>query len=162
MDRFKGIVIKKSDFQESDKIISIYTEELGKINFMLKGGKKILSKMSPHLELFNHVCVNYAEGKNFKIITGVEVLNSFPGIKKSFEKIETALRIADHFNKYIIGEATDPELFKFLIRNLTQLNNNVLVNNEAFITSFAKEFFKILGYDEESKDIPHLENKSIC
>lgn len=37
----KAIVIKTLDFKESDKIIWLFTEKLGKISVIAKGAKKV-------------------------------------------------------------------------------------------------------------------------
>lgn len=145
MDWAEGIIIKKTDSGESDRIVSVYTKELGRSEFLVKGGRKILAKIAPHLELFNYVKINYVQGKNLKIITGAEVLNSFPALRKDLDKILIIYNIINLFNKFITGQAADLNLFNLLFKSLSNLNNNVLVNPITFEKSFTEDFFKIYG-----------------
>lgn len=146
MDRLEGIVMKKSDYQESDRILSIYTKELGRVEFLVKGGRKTLAKIAPHLELFNHVKIDYVQGKNFKIITGAEILNSFLGLRTNFDKIEAGYKITRLFDQFIIGQESDIDLFNLLLKTLERLNKNALTDQKSFEKSFASNFSKIIGY----------------
>lgn len=146
MDRAEGIIIKKTDYQESDRLVSIYTKEFGRVEFLVRGGRKTLAKNAPHLELFNHVKVDYVQGKNFKILTGAEILNSFIELKNNFDKILVGYNITQLFNEFITGQETDTALFNLLLTNLFILNKNVLADWQNFEKSFTTNFFKIIGY----------------
>lgn len=145
MDRLEGIVIKKNDYNEYDRVVFIYTKELGLSDFLIRGSRKILAKVAPHIELFNYVRISYVQGRNFKIITGAEILNHFFGIRQNLDKLKAAYDIVNLFNKFIIGQETDSDLFNLLLKNLLSLNNNVLANSDGFEKSFSKNFFKLLG-----------------
>lgn len=146
MDRTEGIVIKKSDHQESNRLILIYTKEFGRVDFLVRGGRKTLAKIAPHLELFNHVRIDYVRGKNFKIITGVEILNSFMELRNDPDKILAGYKITQLFNTFIIGQETDAALFDLLFKNLFLLNQKTLTDWQSFEKLFDINFFKILGY----------------
>jgi len=68
----KGIILRKQDYRESDRLFVIYTDELGKIEAVAKGVRKIKSKMAGHLELFSIVNLMVAPGKNYYQIAGAE------------------------------------------------------------------------------------------
>ncbi len=64
----KGIILRKQDYRESDRLFVIYTDELGKISAVAKGARKIKSKMAGHLELFHVINLMVAPVKtNYKI-----------------------------------------------------------------------------------------------
>lgn len=83
--RTTGIVIGKRDFSEADKIMTVVTPEMGKIEIKAKGARKMLAKMNGHLELFNHVDLTLVQGKTWYIVTGAQTIDAFVHIKRDIE-----------------------------------------------------------------------------
>ena len=56
MRNFKteGIIIKRRDYGEADRILTVMTREYGKLKIKAKGVRKITSRRSAHIELLNH------------------------------------------------------------------------------------------------------------
>lgn len=52
--KIEGIIIKRRNCREADRIITLFTKEHGKIRCVAKGVRKISSKRAPHIELFRH------------------------------------------------------------------------------------------------------------
>ena len=50
--RVEGIILQRSDWGEADRLITIYTRELGKIRSIAKGVRKPRSRKAGHLEPF--------------------------------------------------------------------------------------------------------------
>ena len=64
----RGIIIKRSNYSEADRILTIYTEKLGKIRVNAKGIRKIKSKLAGSLEPFCLTDFVIAEGRNLDIV----------------------------------------------------------------------------------------------
>ena len=58
------IVLKKLPYQESSLIISSISAEYGKIDFVVKGARKITKKEQPIVDIFRELSVEYRESKN--------------------------------------------------------------------------------------------------
>ena len=58
------IVLKKTAYQESSLIISSISAEYGKIDFVVKGARKITKKEQPIVDIFRELSVEYRESKN--------------------------------------------------------------------------------------------------
>jgi len=52
--RTEAIVIKRVDFGEADKILTLYTPYMGKLRAVAKGVRRPTSKLGGHVELFTH------------------------------------------------------------------------------------------------------------
>jgi len=50
----EAIIIKKTKLGEADRILTLYTPGLGKIQAVAKGVRRPKSKLSGHLELLTH------------------------------------------------------------------------------------------------------------
>ena len=50
----EGIVLKSMEYQEADKIVTIFTKDYGKITAIAKGVRKTKSKFGSSLEILTH------------------------------------------------------------------------------------------------------------
>jgi hypothetical protein len=71
-----AIIIKKTKLGEADRILTLYTPDLGKIQAVAKGVRRPKSKLAGHLELLTHSLVSLARGRNLDTITGSQTINS--------------------------------------------------------------------------------------
>ena len=46
----QAIVLSRRAWREYDELVTLFTYDLGKVQGLAKGSKKIVSKQSPHLE----------------------------------------------------------------------------------------------------------------
>ena len=61
----KGIVIREQPFQEKDKILTLFTEEEGKVKAIAKGVRRNRSPLVAATQLFAYSEFVYYPGKNF-------------------------------------------------------------------------------------------------
>jgi len=64
----EAIIIKKTKLGEADRILTLYTPHLGKIQGFAKSLRRPKSKMAGHLELLTHSLVSLARGRNLDTI----------------------------------------------------------------------------------------------
>jgi len=60
----EGIVIKRKNFGEADRILTVFTKKYGKIKVLAKGVRRITSRRGPNVELFNQVELVLHQGRN--------------------------------------------------------------------------------------------------
>src|SRR3990167_9657707 len=90
-----GIVIKRTNYSETDKILTIYSKTNGKLIALAKGIRKINSKKAPHLELFNNIRVSIISSKFLDIITEARTIDFFRLIRVQLERTAYAYRIVE-------------------------------------------------------------------
>ncbi|MGL5540243.1 MAG: DNA repair protein RecO [Erysipelotrichaceae bacterium] len=82
-----GFVIKLHDYRDNDQIISVYTKELGLLNFITKSSKKVTSKNS--LASMQYACVkirfSYVENRTLFSLRQREVIQFFPKLYDDLE-----------------------------------------------------------------------------
>lgn len=71
-----GVIIKRRNSGEADKSLSIFTKDFGKLRILAKGIRKITSRRSGHLDLFNHVAVTIYRGKSSDLIQEASRISS--------------------------------------------------------------------------------------
>jgi len=77
----EAIIIKKIKLGEADRILTLYTPHLGKIQGVAKGVRRPRSKLAGHLELLTHSQVSLARGRNLDTISGSQTIDSFLPLK---------------------------------------------------------------------------------
>lgn len=73
----EGVILKRKNFGEADRIVTIYTRDNGKISALAKGVRRPRSKKAGHLELGNWCKIFVARGKNLDLLTEVETKRAF-------------------------------------------------------------------------------------
>ena len=109
--RTEAIVIKATNLRETDKIITFFSRDYGKIQGIARGLRKIRTKYSGKLELFTRVNVIFfqktdhlqngiTEHHPLLRITQVDVVEMFPQLTSDFHKLIGASYIAEFLNKH--------------------------------------------------------------
>lgn len=78
-----AIVLNMHDHGEHDMRVSFFTREFGKMQIIVRGGKKIATKQAHFLHHFGVVRIVFILGKHFAIARSVSVISLFPGITRS-------------------------------------------------------------------------------
>ena len=60
--RVEAIILRHSDYGEADRMLTLYTAQLGKTRALVKGARKITSRKAGHLEPFTHVKLAACKG----------------------------------------------------------------------------------------------------
>lgn len=141
--------MRKTDLGEHNKLITLYTRELGKIRVLAKSAKKNNSKQAGHLDLFNLVDFVVVPGKNYPIMTQTQSSENFLGIKSSFSKLMAGFFVLESFYRLIYEEEQDLALWNFLNEQLNKLNILEKSEVQPMLSDFKKELLKVLGYHRE-------------
>jgi len=139
----EGIILKRKNFGEADKILTIFSKHYGKIKVIAKGIRKITSKKAGILELFNHCKLVLAKGKDLDIITEAQVINSFSSWRKNLNKVGTAWYFCELVDKLIAEGQANKDLFELLKNYLENLSQK---DNPQFIRSFEEHLLNQLGF----------------
>ena len=155
MIKTEAIILKSTDSNEVDRLLTIYSEKLGKINISAKGVKKMESKLRYSIEAISHVQMILVEGKNFLILKDAFIIDQFLNIKNDLEKIKIAKELVDLIDEALIGEDRDEEIWKLILGTFKKINSGNITNRE--VSDFKKRLIGLLGYNpDEMKEIENL------
>jgi DNA repair protein RecO (recombination protein O) len=62
------VVLRKLDYGETDRIYTLLTREHGKVGAIAKGVRRSNSRLAAALELFSHIDVQLARGRNLDVV----------------------------------------------------------------------------------------------
>ncbi len=89
--RDDGFIIKRRNFGEADRILTIFSKQNGKITVLAKGVRKITSRRGALLEPFNHVKFHTVQSYTRRVLTEVELIRSFDEYKNNLEPYQKIL-----------------------------------------------------------------------
>jgi DNA repair protein RecO (recombination protein O) len=140
----EAIIIKKTKLGEADRILTLYTPHLGKIQAVAKGVRRPRSKMSGHLELLTHSLVSLARGRNLDTVTGSQTINSFLPIKSDLQLTSYALYAIELVNQFAAADVEDYPIFQLLLETMQRLSQGG--DNELILRYFELHLLNEVGY----------------
>ena len=117
----EAIIIKKVKLGEADRILTLYTPHLGKLQGVAKSVRKPKSKLAGHLELLTHSQVSLARGRNIDTITGSQTINSFVPLKTDLWLSSCALYVIELVEQFAPEHMENYPLFQLLRDTLLRL-----------------------------------------
>ena len=140
----EGIVIKRRNFQEADRIITVFSKKQGKISIKASGVRRIASRRSPHIELLNHSVFSLHQGKSLATLTEVESLNNFSNLKNDLKKIAAAFHICELIDGLCAENQENEAIFDLLMQTLSKISKDH--NLRETVYSFEIELLSLLGF----------------
>ncbi len=142
----KGIVIAIANSSDNDKILTVLTEDLGKISVFCKGAKKNKSALLSIAEYlaYSEMLLYKSSNENYSL-NSAESLELFYNLRMDIEKLNYATLMAK-----IIYDSTDEnqytsEILKLLLNSLYVLSNTDK-NMDLILSIFEIRLLALLGY----------------
>lgn len=131
----EGIILRRQNFSEADRILTVFTRTQGKIKILAKGVRRIKSRRGPNVELFNQVTLFLHRGRNFDILTEAQAQNTFPQIRKKLELVGLAYYVCELVDGLCAENQPHPKVFELLVKILNELENNLIRKFELSLLS---------------------------
>lgn len=151
LHKTQGIIIKRNSLSDTDRLLTIYTQDFGKILVRGKAIKKGQAKLKGHLELFLHSYLMIAQGKRLDIITNAETIDSFSHLHQDISSLAAAYYLSELIDKLIIGPEKDERIWQLILNSFQGLNQ--LNNRTELLKNFREKLLEYLGYGQGKKDI---------
>ena len=151
--KVKGIVLFQTNLNDNDKILTIFTDELGMIKAVAKGIRKY--KKTGSVEMFYFSDIVISKGKNLYTINSSSLIESFYTLRTDIKKLALASYIAELNLFALPPEDPNKEALSLLLNMLFILSNG---KAEADVVKAVYEFrfMSILGYE------PHVDGCFLC
>ncbi len=139
----EGIVIKRKNYGEADRILTVLTKNRGKISVIAKGVRKISSRRSSHIELLNLSIFNLHDGR-MPILTEIETLNHHSGLKSDLERAGYAFYICELVDGLLPEHQENRAAFNLLQQVFYDLE--ITPDPRKRIKRFEEELIVLLGF----------------
>lgn len=147
----EGIILKRSNYGEADRIITVFTKHYGKIKVLAKGVRRIKSRRGPNVELFNWVILFLRKGKHFDLLTEAEVKDSFPSLKKGLRTVALAYQVCELVDCFCPEGQENRRIFDLLTATFRSFTTTDFELSFKILSDFELELIKELGYWPKNK-----------
>lgn len=119
----RGIVLRRIDYQEADRILTVLTPSHGKISLIAKGARRSKSKLAGGIELFSVSDITYIKGrKDISTLTSSRLRQHFPNITKDLDRTMAGYELLRRIDKIIESDVEDQAYFDLLQDGLEGLD----------------------------------------
>ncbi len=91
----EGVVLRQSDLGEYDKVVSVFTQDHGLVNAVVKGTRRPKSRLSSVTQPFSRAVFQFYRGRTLDRVTQVMLLTSHPKISSDYGKAIYANYLAE-------------------------------------------------------------------
>ncbi len=148
-----AIVIRSREYGESDKLLTLFSRERGKLEAVAKGVRKPKSTQRGGTQLFTYADFLLYKGKSLDTVSQVHPRESFIHIWNDFDRTIAASGIAELLDISTTREQTESELFTLTLGFLFLLK---YVDPYIAQAAYALRLLNIQGY------LPGLNNCVEC
>ncbi len=145
----EAIIIKRTKFAEADRLITVFTPELGKVRAIAKGAMRPRSKLGGNVELFTYSLLQIARGRNLDIITQAQAIENFLPLRDSLELMSYGFYVCEMIDAFTEENVDDRELFDLALETLRQVS--ATGEGERVLRYFELRLLDHLGYRPQLK-----------
>lgn len=143
-----GFIVKRTNFGESDRYITIFTKSHGKAEVVAKGVRKLTSRRASSIELLNLVRFQAVRTSKNYILTEVELISSYESLKNNLSNVQILFLLCELIDKLCpLGQKHD-DVFDLIKTTLTR----VKTEQEPAVSDFQKNMLSILGFWDGRKE----------
>ena len=112
--RTEAIVLRRQDFGEADRLLTLFTPDRGKLRVVAKGIRKPRSRKAGHLELFTRVGLLLASGRDLDIVAQAQMTEAYRPLREDLVRGAHAHYAVELLDRFTPEHQEAPELYQLL------------------------------------------------
>ncbi|GAB4565896.1 MAG: DNA repair protein RecO [Anaerolineae bacterium] len=120
--RIEGVVLRRSDWGEADRLVTVYSAEQGKLRLLAKGVRKTLSRKAGHLEMFVRGSYLVAKGRTWDIITQAATIEPYLNVRQDLLRTTYAWYVSELVDRFTTEGDENRPLYDQLCLALKRLD----------------------------------------
>ncbi len=137
----QGFILKRINFGDSDRYITIFTKNHGKIEVLARGIRKITSRRASSVELLNLIEFQSVRSHKNNVLTEVKLIDTFSELKKEIVHIKKVFLMCELIDAVLPKEQRHSDVF-----DLIERASRKMADNEKNILYFQAKLLTILGF----------------
>jgi len=138
------LVLKSTNYKETDKILTLFTKSSGKVNSIARGVRKITSRKAGNLDIFDYSKISLVELGDFYMVSQAEVISSFKLLKSDLNSQGTLYLIGETLDKLLPYREDYSTLFRKVIEGLEELS--VSEDKDTLLVDILVTILSDMGY----------------
>jgi len=139
----RGIVIRRFNLNEADQIVTVLTENEGKVSLMAKGSRRLKSKFCGRLEPFYHVSLNYFQGRELGHLDEAEILEVYAPLESDLKSKSILFFMAEITAKLVADDQECQEVYSLLSECMSGFEES---HSEIILHAYMVKLLTLLGF----------------
>lgn len=149
----EGFILSSRNVGEANKILTIYTKEIGLVKASAQGVRLVKSKLRFALHDFSYTNIDLVRGKDIWRVTSATPITSFPLLRRDKDSLSIMAQVSRLIEKLCYVEQPNEIIFNKLIQSLYLLDVSHVEESEreALELYLVLNIMSALGYIGDSK-----------
>lgn len=147
-------MLRTVDYGETNKIVTLWTREWGKVAVMARGAKKPSSRLSSVTQLFTYGYYLVQKSRGVGSLQQAEIIDSLRGIRENIFATAYASYIVELTDKVTEERQPNPYLFELLLQTLKYMNDGLDLEILTYI--YEMKMLRVMGLH------PMLDGCAVC
>lgn len=143
LQKAEGLVLRTVDYGETNKIVTLFTRETGKIALFASGAKKTRSRLASVTQPFTYGSYLFYVGKGLGSIRQGEIIDSFRNLRADLFRTAYAAYVSELLDQLTEERSPNPFLFELFLQTLHYIDDEVDPEVLAFI--FEVKMLEVAG-----------------
>ncbi|MBI1908724.1 MAG: DNA repair protein RecO [Deltaproteobacteria bacterium] len=142
----EAIVLRSREFQEADRLVTLFSPDIGKFTGIAKHAKKSVRRFGPLLESPLLLQVHFKEKRNHALffLEKVALQQGFPGLFQDLKRIATAWYFLEMVDLLTVEKDPSPGIFGLLKTGILSLEKEG--SSSILVGAFQYELLKLAGF----------------
>lgn len=119
----EAVVLRRMDFGEADRILTLFTPQNGKLRAIAKGVRRTTSRLAGHLEPFARTQLLLATGRELDIVTQAEGRERLEHLRDNLWHATGAWYAAELVDRFLEDADPHPRLYAAFTQTLRRLDD---------------------------------------
>lgn len=116
--RSEGIILRRHDIGETDRLLTLFTPNYGKLRVVAKGARKPGGRKTGYSDLFMRVDLVIRRGHSIDVIDQAEVIEAYLPLRESLERTGYAAHFAELVDAFSEEGDENRTLYSLLVHGL--------------------------------------------
>lgn len=163
----QAIVLKRSNFGETDRILTILSQDFGKFSVVAKGVRKLSSSRSASIEPGNLISAYCIVTKTLPLLTQTKLLSDTSTARESLAQMKQLHQLLEILDQLFVEIELDPEIFALILNTRALILTRhapvaqIRERLELLITSLGYQTSSEAGYESLSEYISTLTDRKV-
>jgi len=150
----EGIILKRRSVGEADRILTVFTNQYGKIRVLAKGVRKITSRRAGHIEVFSHVIMTIHQGHTLDMVSEAQALRNGSLFDTDAIRLSYAYCLAELVDQLLADHQEHRDVFLFLKDSLNALLTSSLeAEYQQILSDFVHHLLWNLGFLPQARTL---------
>ena len=144
----EAIVLRQRRLGDADRILTVFTPELGRLDMVAKGVRRPKSRMAGHVEVLSHASLLVHRGRSLDVVSQAQLVENFRSLRENLSLLSRALYAAELVERFTDSGGDCHPVFQLLVGALRRLEGNG-ASPDLVLRCFELDLLSELGYQPQ-------------